>query len=149
MNCSSSTIPQVDDVSRSAIVYQFFVHRNLELLDLITIVVQYYLAAEPLKIPISQQEKEKTLLKLYINFGVLTRLGYQEETVLKVSTISSALCLARSVKLGKLKNVVSMISICFRVVSGSRWRERRVGGRARLGECTDRILGKGGAAHEE
>ncbi|KAH8086830.1 hypothetical protein HD553DRAFT_340801 [Filobasidium floriforme] len=39
--------------------------------------------AEPLKIPTTQQEKEKTLLKLYINFGVLTRLGYQEEKVLK------------------------------------------------------------------
>lgn len=41
--------------------------------------------AEPLKQTTNQQEKEKTLLKLYINFGVLTRLGYEEEQVLRVS----------------------------------------------------------------
>ena len=52
-------------------------------------------AAEPLKAPASQQEKEKTLLKLYINFGVLSRLGYEEERVLKVSTDSLRLAQCR------------------------------------------------------
>ena len=47
----------------------------------------YVPAAEPLRAPTSQQEKEKTLLKLYINFGVLSRLGYEEERVLKVSSV--------------------------------------------------------------
>jgi hypothetical protein len=53
---------------------------------LVWYVVGLFPAAELLKAPASQQEKEKTLLKLYINFGVLTRLGYVEEKVLKVSS---------------------------------------------------------------
>jgi len=44
------------------------------------------LAVEPLKPTSNQQEKEKTLLKLYINYGVLTRIGWAEDNVLKVCT---------------------------------------------------------------
>lgn len=39
----------------------------------------------------TQEEKEKILQKLYINFGVLTRLGYSEEKVVKVSFMSLSL----------------------------------------------------------
>lgn len=70
-------------------------------------------------------------MRLYINFGVLTRLGYEEEKVLRVSWGLSVSYLAKG---------VADTMICIRAVPGGDRREGGVGGRPGLGEHRHGLL---------